>query len=156
MKIEYLEKDQSSLDIIEPLWEKLREHHRVHSVHFKDHFSRIKWETRRKEILEKTHHGALFVHLAKDSDTGNIVGYCVTSINNMKVGEVESIFVETKYRRAGIGAYFMKQAIAFMNAHNVFRKVIAVASGNEEAFGFYARFNFYPRVSILTQPDKNN
>ena len=154
MKIEYLEKDQTSLDIIQPLWEKLTEHHRVRSVHFKDHFSRITWETRRKEILEKAQKGALLVHLAKDSNTGNIVGYCVTSVNEMTVGEMESIFIESEYRRVGIGAHFMKRAIVWMNDHNVSRKVIAVAAGNEEAFGFYARFNFYPRVSILTQPDE--
>jgi hypothetical protein len=40
-----------------------------------------------------------------------------------------------------------------MDIHAVSRKVIAVAAGNEEAFGFYAKFNFYPRVSVLMHRD---
>jgi ribosomal protein S18 acetylase RimI-like enzyme len=154
MKIKYLEKDKTGLDIIQLLWEKLKEHHKARSVHFKNHFAKITWETRKTQILEKTQGGALFVHLAKDSDTDKIVGYCVTSIDDKKVGEIESIFIESKYRRAGIGDYFMKRSLEWMDAHTVSRKVIAVAAGNEEVFGFYARFNFYPRVNILVQPDK--
>lgn len=152
MKIEYLEKDHTGLDVIEPLWEKLKEHHRVRSVHFKEQFSKTTWEMRRKEILDKAHNGAMLVHLAKDND--KVVGYCVTSIDDKNIGEIETIFVEAEYRRVGIGVNFMRRAIAWMDAHAVTRKVIAVAAGNEEAFGFYAKFNFYPRVSVLMQPDK--
>ncbi len=153
MKIEYLEKDESGLDIIQPLWEKIKEHHKARSIHFKEQFEKVTWEMRKKQILEKVHNGALLVHLAQDNNTKKYIGYCVTSIDDNNVGEIESIFIEAQYRRAGIGAIFMKRALVWMDAHAVSRRVIAVAVGNEEVFGFYAKFDFYPRVSILMQPD---
>jgi ribosomal protein S18 acetylase RimI-like enzyme len=153
MKIEYLEKDKSGLDLVAPLWEKLKEHHRVRSTHFKEQFVKMSWTMRRKEILDKAHNGAILVHLAKDSNMNNLVGYCVTSIDDKNVGEIETIFIEAEYRRAGIGATFMKRALKWMDSKSVTRKVIAVAAGNEEAFGFYAKYNFYPRASILMQTE---
>lgn len=153
MKIEYLEKDKSGLDLIAPLWEKLKEHHRVRSTHFKEQFSKTSWVMRKKQILDKAHKGAMLVHLAKDSDTNKLVGYCVTSIDDKDVGEIETIFIEAEYRRAGIGGAFMKRALKWMDSKSVTRKVIAVAAGNEEAFDFYARYNFYPRVSVLMQSE---
>jgi diamine N-acetyltransferase len=38
-----------------------------------------------------------------------------------------------------------------MDEHGAERKIIGVAVGNEEAFGFYEKFGFYPRVTILRQ-----
>jgi GNAT superfamily N-acetyltransferase len=152
-KIEYLEKDKTGLDIIKPLWEKLREHHRVRSIHFKEDFAKTNWAMRRQQILDKARNGTMLVHLAKDKVTGTLIGYCVTSIDDKKVGEIETIFVEVEYRRVGIGSTFMKRALAWMDTKSVTRKVIAVAAGNEEAFDFYAKFNFYPRVSVLMQPE---
>ena len=152
-KIVYLERDKTGLDIIKPLWQKLKEHHRVRSTHFKEQFTKTSWSMRRQQILDKAHNGAMLVHLAQDNGTGKLIGYCVTSIDDKKVGEIETIFIEAEYRRAGVGITFMKRALAWMDAKSVTRKVIAVAAGNEEAFDFYARFNFYPRVSILMQPE---
>jgi ribosomal protein S18 acetylase RimI-like enzyme len=152
-KIEYVEKDKKDLDIIGPLWEKLREHHKVRSQHFQKHFKQFTWEIRKNELLEKCHNGSLLVHLAKDKNTNKCVGYCVSTINENKVGEIESIFIEADYRRMGIGDTFMKRAMKWMDGKSATRRVIAVAAGNEEAFGFYAKYKFYPRASILTQAD---
>jgi len=156
MNIKYVEKDKSQLDIVHSLWEKIKEHHRARSIHFKEQFDTTTWETRRKQILDKADGGDLLVHLAMDNDTGNFIGYCVTSIDGNNVGEIESIFIESNYRRAGIGNVFMQRAMEWMKSHGVTRKVIAVAVGNEEVFGFYAKYNFYPRVSVLMQPEEKS
>ncbi len=150
-KIEYIEKYKKDIEIIAPLWDKLRKHHKARSQHFKKQFDEITWEKRRKDLLEKCNNGSILVHLAKDKETGALIGFCVSTVNKEKIGEVESIYIEKEYRKMGIGANFMKRTLKWMDSHSAARKVIAVAAGNEEAFGFYSKYGFYPRVSILTQ-----
>jgi ribosomal protein S18 acetylase RimI-like enzyme len=150
-KIVYIEKNKKDLDLIGPLWDKLRIHHKVRSKYFKKHFDEMTWKIRKKELLDKAKNGVMLIHLAKDTDTGKLVGYCVSTVNKNKVGEIESIFIEENYRRTGIGNNFMKRAFKWMNGKSVTRKVVAVAAGNEEALPFYSKFKFYPRASILMQ-----
>ena len=149
--IEYIVTDQKDLDLIHPLWEKLNEHHRVRSPHWVDFHSHMTFDPRKKGLLEKAGKGALRIDIAKDGDTGALIGYCVSTVSEKKEGEIESIFVEKDYRRHGIGDNFMKQALAWMDSLSVAAtdRSIGVAAGNEEVFVFYARHNFYPRVTSL-------
>ena len=112
------------------------------------------WETRKTGLLEKAKTGALLVALAKEKDT--LIGYCVSSVNNEKQGEVESIYIEKKYRKCGIGDHFMKTALKWMDDQGVQRKIVGVAVGNEEAFGFYEKYGFYPRVTVLRHINLKN
>ena len=150
-KIEYIEKDKTDLDLVGPLWEKLNTHHKVRSLNFAEHFDKMTWDKRKSELLDKCNNGAMLIHLAKDNKTGALIGYCVSTINDKKQAELESIYIEESYRRDGIGSNFMKRALKWMEGQAAARKVIAVAAGNEEAFPFYERYNFYPRASILEQ-----
>jgi ribosomal protein S18 acetylase RimI-like enzyme len=152
-KIEYVEKTKQEIDLVEPLWEKLTEHHKARSQHFKHLYDQYKWEGRKNELLGKSKNGALRIDLAKDGDTGKYIGYCVSTVSENKTGEIESIYIESEYRKQGIGDHFMKKALKWMDGHAVERRVIAVAAGNEEAFGFYSRYGFYPRVSILIRAE---
>lgn len=145
----YITKDQRELDLVTPLWHKLTRHHRERSGRFQALFDRMNWETRKNELLEKCANGMMLVDLAKDGKTGTLIGYCVSTINAEKRGEIESIYIEEEYRRTGIGDNFMRRALDWMAKYAVNRRVVAVAAGNEEALPFYARYNFYPRVSIL-------
>ncbi|OGO00484.1 MAG: hypothetical protein A2Y58_00220, partial [Chloroflexi bacterium RBG_13_51_52] len=108
--IVYEKADAKGLELVGPLWQKLIKHHRVRSRHFQEHFDRMTWEIRKKELLEKSLNGMMLVDLAKDSKTGEIIGYCVSTINEKEHGEIESIFIEDSYRRAGIGDNFIKRA----------------------------------------------
>lgn len=152
-KIEYIENDQHGLDSIASLWEKLNEHQRVRSHHFTYHFEQMTFDIRKKRLLEKVKKGALRVDIAKDTETGKLVGYCISSVTEDKQGEVESIFVESDYRRLGIGDSFMKKALEWMDGLSVTKRIIGVAVGNEEVFPFYARYGFYPRVTVLQRVD---
>jgi diamine N-acetyltransferase len=151
--IEYIETDQSGLDSIGFLWEKLNEHHRIRSHYYAGHFTRMTFEIRKKGLLEKAQKGQLRIDIAKDKQTENVIGYCISSITEDKQGEIESIFIESDYRRQNIGDVFMKKALKWMNSFSVAKIIIEVGAGNEEVFGFYARYNFYPRVTILSQPE---
>jgi len=150
-KIEYTEADQHGLDMVGPLWQKLREHHKMRSQHFAGVFEKMTFNQRKKELLDKSAKGVMRIDFAKDAETGELVGYCVSTISGDKQGEIDSIYIEAGYRRGGIGDTFMKRALNWMESQSVKKKVIGVAGGNEEVFPFYRRYGFFPRVTILGQ-----
>jgi GNAT superfamily N-acetyltransferase len=152
--IEYIETDRQGLDSIGFLWEKLNEHHRVHSPHHAGHFTGMTFEQRKRQFLEKSVNGSIRIDLANDIKTGKLVGYCVSTITEDKLGEIDSIYVEEDYRRHGLGDSLMKKALAWMDGLSINRRLIAVAFGNEEVFPFYARYGFYPRGTLLTEIEK--
>ena len=88
--------------------------------------------------------------LATEAKTGKPVGYCVSTVSEGQ-GEIDSIYIEEAYRHSGIGDNLMKKAIAWMDKLLITNRIIEVGAGNEEVFRFYARYNFYPRVTILKQ-----
>lgn len=148
MNIKYTETDQRELGLIQNLWEKLNMHHKARSRNFKKHFKNTTFEARNKNLLEKLKDGKLRIDLATDTDTGKQVGYCVSTIADGK-GEIDSLYVEEAYRHAGIGYKLIKKGLAWLEKMQAKDIIIAVADGNEEAFGFYAKSGFYPRVTIL-------
>lgn len=151
MDIAFLEKSQGNIDLIKPLWEKLIEYHKAVSRNFKDRFSSVTFNTRKKKLLEKSQDGALRVDLTKDLKTGEYIGYCVTSLNAEKQGEIESIYVEKKYRGSGIGDKLVRRALHWLDSLSARSRIVGVAEGNESVFAFYSRYHFYPRTTILEQ-----
>ena len=153
-KITYTQMGKEGLDSIADLWQKLTIHHKERAPQvFKAHYDKYVFDGRKKQLLEKSKNGDMLIDLAKDNNTGALVGYCVSTISEKKEGELESIFIEKEYRRYHIGDHFITNSIKWMDAHKVEKKVIVVAAGNEEAFGFYQKYGFYPRAHILQQAD---
>lgn len=148
-KIEYINAGSDSLNMIEHLWLELNEHHRMYSDNFSSEFQRTTFKQRKQQLLEKSAGGDLRVDLAKDTDTGELVGYCVSTISSENKGEIESIFVEEYCRRSGIGDSLMKYAMAWMREKSVKRIILGVSVGNEEAIKFYGRYGFFPRTTIM-------
>ncbi len=148
-EIEFLEKDQNGLDIIQPLWEKLNAHHITVSKYFKDTRAVTTFDMRKKQLMEKSYEGALRIDLARDAATKEFIGYCVTSVDREKQAEIESIYVEKDYRLSGIGDSLMTRALAWLETVTVKKTILGVAEGNEGVFAFYRRHNFYPRVTVL-------
>lgn len=150
-KIIYTEADAQGLELIGSLWQQLHEHHKQRNKHFPEYYDMMNWEKRKQELLEKAVKGKIYIDLAWDVDTGKTVGYCVSTISESSVGEIDSIFILEDYRRSGIGDNFMKKALERMDNQSVMWKMLTVAGGNEEVFGFYSRFGFYPRFTMLAQ-----
>ncbi len=153
-KIKYIHGDEALLDQIKPLWESLNEHHRQNSPNFKEHYCQMTFQKRKYVLLKKAALGKLRVDLAVDEASGQSVGYCISSLDSEKTGEIESIFVDAAYRRIGIGDSLMKNALSWMEREGALAKTVEVAAGNEEAFGFYVRFGFLPRKTLLKQIKK--
>jgi ribosomal protein S18 acetylase RimI-like enzyme len=150
-KIKYTHGNQTLLDEIKPLWEMLNEHHLILSPYFKQHYQTITFEARKAELFKKTGKNQMRIDLATDKATNQHVGYIIASINKEKTGEIDSIFVNPNYRGFGIGDALMKKTLEWMDKKKVAAKIVEVSVGNEQAFGFYSRFGFYPRKTLLKQ-----
>jgi diamine N-acetyltransferase len=153
-KIRYSYGDQALLDKIKLLWEELNEHHCEHSSNFKDYYNQMTFEKRKFDLLKKSLYGKMRVDLAEDEASGCRVGYCVSSLNGEKTGEIESIFVKVAYRGLGVGDSLIKNALLWMDKEGAAAKIVEVGAGNEQAFGFYSRYGFLPRKTVLKQMKK--
>lgn len=150
----YSQMGADGLDKIADLWSKLTLHHKERAPEvFKDYFDKVTFDTRKKQLLDKAAGGHILVDIATDKNTGNIIGYCVSTVSDKREGELESIYIEKEHRKQNIGDILMKTALAWMDSYGVTRKTIAVAAGNEEALGFYRKYGFHTRVHILIQAD---
>ncbi|UCC17809.1 MAG: GNAT family N-acetyltransferase [Dehalococcoidales bacterium] len=154
MNIEYSVTDEHGIDIIAPLWKKLNEHHGRLSPHFGYDYSGRTWEKRKIEFVGEA--ADLRVDLAKDNDTGDLVGYCVSSITTDRLGEIDSIFVESEYRQCGIGNHLITNALNWMGELSVTRVIVQVLVGNEESYPFYGRYGFLPRTTVMMRIDEND
>ena len=76
------------------------------------------------------------------------VGYALASVEH-DVGEIDSIFVVSKYRRKGLGKKLMEKSQRWLAEQNVKKISISVAEGNESAFPFYQKLGYFPRLTIL-------
>jgi ribosomal protein S18 acetylase RimI-like enzyme len=137
------------LDMIQPLWEKLNQHHAEISPHFTADFQNKTFSGRKSALLEKYADGEMRIDIAQSHETA--IGYLISAISADSVGEIESIYIEESFRGQAIGDELMRRALAWLDAQNVHMKVIAVAVGNERAYSFYERFGFFPRVVTLKQ-----
>jgi len=149
-RIKYVHGDGGMLDEIKVLWETLNRHHLSVSPYFKDYYLTLTFEERKRAILQRASGGEVRVDLALDA-SGELVGYCVSSIDRWLTGEIDSIFVTAKYRGQGIGRALMEKALAWLNGKGAKKKIVSVAVGNEQAYGFYSRFGFLPRRTLLEQ-----
>ncbi|MCW4000447.1 MAG: GNAT family N-acetyltransferase [Candidatus Bathyarchaeota archaeon] len=149
--IKYVSGDQTLLPQIKPLWEALNLYHTSRSTHFKGHYRGMTFEKRVAVLLKKSVGGELHLELALDQAAGRGVGYVVCSFGGEGVGEVDSVFVEEAYRGRGIGDKLMKNTLAWMEQRGALKKTVEVSVGNEAAWGFYGRYGFLPRKTVLEQ-----
>ena len=148
-KITFVSGVKELLVSIQPLWEQLNQHHASSSPHFKQDFAAYTFEQRKTKLLKKHEKNTVRIDVAKINQRA--VAYIVYASCANKVGEIESIYVDERYRGQGLGNTLMERALTWLDAQNIEEKVIDIAVGNEEAACFYARFGFYPRIIKLKQ-----
>ena len=148
-KIEFKVGGEELLDEVKPLWEKLNEQHAQGSSHFSALFRKRGFAERKQSLLENKI--AVRVEMARETNSGRLVGYCISTISQKKIGEIDSIFIETDFRGIGIGDAFMRRALEWMETQAVQSKRLTVAEGNEKVFAFYKQYGFYPRTTTLMQ-----
>jgi ribosomal protein S18 acetylase RimI-like enzyme len=139
---------EDSLETIRPLWEKLRAHHSPLMSRFPGEF---KFEPRKQEILAKAAPGKIRIELVSITPTAEDIAYCVSTVSADGRGEVDSMFVEERFRGRGIGSELIRHALAWLDSTGASSKVVTVAHANAEALAFYQRFGFHPRTVLLQQ-----
>lgn len=148
MNIGIVEKDITEIHLIKPLWEQLNSIHFEKSVYFKSKYESFTFEKRLESIYRKAQDGIIKVDLLLDHNTGNYIGYCVSSIED-EVGEIESIFIEKDYRKYKLGDKLMTNALNWFEAHSIKNIEINVVYANDEALPFYERYGFQVGSYIL-------
>jgi diamine N-acetyltransferase len=149
--IKFRESDHVNLDLIQPLWEKLNEHHLRQDSDFRDHYENFTFPERKEALLKKSTGGSMFVCLAEDKKRGILVGYSVITISPENQGEIDSIYVEDDYRLLGIGDELIKRSLQWMDRKGVKTKKVVVAASNQDAASFYERYGFRTRSITLEQ-----
>jgi GNAT superfamily N-acetyltransferase len=149
--IEYRSTDIREIELIRPLWIQLNECHHERAKAFKQYYEHWTFDDRKTYFEKLAAAGPLRLELAFDTDAGRYVGDCVSSLPEEKTGEIESIFVEERYRSQGIGSALVIRALAWLDANGSVRNRVSVGDGNEEAWVFYRKFGFYPRITVLEQ-----
>jgi ribosomal protein S18 acetylase RimI-like enzyme len=143
--LEFKDLPVSKINQIQPLWEKLNQHHMERSIPFRKHYETFTFAERIRRISKKR----LRVITVNDPGSSAPVGYCIASISVENEGEIESLYLLPEYRRAGAGTQLMEQALGWFQEQGVCDISIRVAAGNEEALPFYAKFGFLTRTYNL-------
>jgi diamine N-acetyltransferase len=138
---------------IRPLWEALNRYHGESSTHFTEEFAGFDFSFRERRLVEKSRRGELMVELAAEPSAG-YVAYCVSSVSRDGDGEIDSIFVDERFRGRGLGSGLMRRALEWMDASGATSRTVVVAEGNERAHGFYRKFGFLPFSATLARKNE--
>jgi ribosomal protein S18 acetylase RimI-like enzyme len=138
--------NEESLDSIKMLWEGLNNLHLEKSPYFKIFYAKNTFEARKATLLSTAQKGQLSVVSAYDETL--LVGYCVASIVD-GVGEFDSIYISNDYRKKGIANNLMEKVLDWLKQNNPKKVTVKVSVGNEDVFGFYSKYGFYPRLTEL-------
>lgn len=144
--IHYVFGKEDLLDCVKPLWQELNKLHLEKTPRFQGFYANNTFEARKAALLSTAQKGRLSVILAYDAAI--VVGYCIASVVG-DAGEIDSIFVASAYRKMGIAGNLMDKALNWLKERNPKGMVIKVSVGNEEVFGFYAKYGFYPCLTEL-------
>src|SRR5215204_2329964 len=89
---------EDGLDAVRPLWEKLRAHHAPLLSRFSGEGPPFDFEARKQEILAKAAGGKIRVELVSIASGEVDIAYCVSTVSAGSRGEVDSMFVEERFR----------------------------------------------------------
>lgn len=133
---------------IRPLWEGLREHHRVRSTWFSRQLANFTFEQRWRHLVEKGE-GGFRADLVHDPELGRDVAYCVSTIDREGAGEVDTLFVMPDARGQGLADELMLRHMGWLRDRDAHPISLVVAVGNEEVLDFYRRYGFEPRHTTM-------
>jgi GNAT superfamily N-acetyltransferase len=150
--IEFIAGGAELLPRVRPLWEALNRHQCGLSTHFADRFAGFSFSFRETTFFGKAHRGALRIELAFLPKVGD-AAYCVSSVLPDGDGEIDSLFVDARFRGRGIGSELVRRALDWMDGAGAGLRTVVVAEGNERARAFYARFGFLPFSVTLARGD---
>ncbi|MCB2294251.1 GNAT family N-acetyltransferase [Clostridium algoriphilum] len=148
MNICIVEKSKNELKLMKPFWILLNSIRFNKSIYFKKDYEELKFEKRMEIIYEKAQKGKIKFNMLLDNNNGKYIGYSLSSIEN-NLGEIESIYIDVKYRRIGLGGKIMRDALNWFEVNSITDIQMNVVYANVEALLFYERYGFYIGNYIL-------
>lgn len=137
-----------ALELLSALWEQLRQHHAALTIHFSERYETMNWHDRKQSLIDKSK--ALHVEYVTEKDSEQLVGYCISTVwKDSTTGEIDSLFVDERHRKTGVGEALFSRSINWLDDQHVEVQKLSVAVGNEGVLDFYKRFDFYPLHIIL-------
>jgi ribosomal protein S18 acetylase RimI-like enzyme len=82
------------------------------------------------------------------TDNGHIIGYLAGSINdkcsysNLQYGEINNMFIDSKYRGQGIGKALINEFKKYCCEHNIRNLKVVASAKNKNARDFYQKYGF--------------
>ncbi|MBU3113056.1 GNAT family N-acetyltransferase [Clostridium lacusfryxellense] len=148
MNICLVEKDIKELELIKPLWEQLNSVHIDKSIYFKNKYEQFTFGKRMEAVYEKSKKGIIKIAMLLDIDNENYIGYCLSSIED-NLGSIESIYIESNYRKFRLGDKLMKNALNWFESNKTADITINVVYSNDEVLLFYECYGFHIGNYIL-------
>ncbi|MDJ0569026.1 MAG: GNAT family N-acetyltransferase [Pleurocapsa sp. MO_192.B19] len=100
-------------------------------------------------LVAKTIDGKLHIQLVYASDKDEPIGFCITSLSDDRIGEVEALYILDEYQGNNLGTKLLQTSLQWLETHKALEEKLIVAVGNEQVFSFYQKFGFYPGYSTL-------
>ena len=132
---------------IKPLWEELNKIHLADSVYFKEHYQSFSFESRSSKWM-KLQEDNIFILFAQ-TDNLTSIGYCVSTIDIDKNAEIDSLFVDTNFRKQGIGHELIEKSKEWLQKNSCKSIRLSVSYGHENVLPFYLKSGFFPRLTTL-------
>ena len=147
----YRDVGTKGIEGVRPLWEKLNAHHADLSPRFGEAMRVRTFDIRKQKLLAKGGADRIRVDLVSVGLDEPAVAYCISTVSDDGVGEIDSIYVKEDLRGQGVGSELMRRALAWLDSKKVAAKIVSVMSDNDEALAFYRRFSFHPRTILLQE-----
>jgi ribosomal protein S18 acetylase RimI-like enzyme len=149
--------DMRELDVVEPLWNALREHHACVGPHLGEPRPRVdSWRRRRAQYERWLSEPDAFLLLAELGERP--VGYAMVHLragsptwrSSERAGEVETLSVLPDARASGIGALLLRAVESELAKLGVDELSLHVVSSNDRAMAFYERHGLRPFAQWLS------
>ncbi len=137
------------VDALEPMWRLLTLHASERSKHFGRYFADKGFLERKEELSRKAARSHLLIEVALDPRARQDLGYCISSVDDEGMGEIESLFVGEAARGRGVGDKLVRRSIEWMDKMGARSMVVFTVYGNEEVLPFYQRYGFQPKMVML-------
>lgn len=147
----YRDVGPEGIEGVRRLWEKLNAHHADLSPRFGEAIRVRTFDVRKQKLLAKGGTDRIRVDLVSAGLDKPSVAYCISTVSDDAVGEIDSLYVNEDLRGQGVGSELMRRALAWLDSKKVTAKIVSVMSDNDEALAFYRRFNFHPRTILLQE-----
>jgi diamine N-acetyltransferase len=146
-KVSYKTLPVSLLYEIKSLWEALNQVHWDDSVFFRDHYATFTFEERASK-WKKLSDESILIEVA-ETEEKRLIGYCVSTIDEASVGEIDSLYVKPEFRGQQIGRELVLKSLDWLRENDCKPIRLAVSFGHEDVIGFYEKLGFFPRMTVL-------